>query len=111
MDVGPITGTLQTVGAAAGVLGGTILSASQGVWDGTNAAMLRHEFHIVGISTDASAYYAGSYLVSTFVSAGGSQTAVGATETSRETAGAASAWDVNINSVIVTGKQIGRAHV
>lgn len=106
LDIGPITGAMATVGAGPGVMSGSILSASQGVWDGTNAAMLRHEFHIVGISTDASAYYAGSYLVSTFVSAGGAQTAVGATETSRETAGAASAWDVNINSnvdVTVTG--------
>ena len=106
LDLGPITGTLQTSNATPGVLGGFILSASQGVWDGTNAAMLRHEFHIVGISTDASAYYAGSYLVSTFVSAGGAQSAVGATETSRETSGASSAWDVNINSnvqVTVTG--------
>jgi len=106
LDLGPITGTFQTSGATPGVLGGFILSASQGVWDGTNAAMLRHEFHIVGISTDASAYYAGSYLVSTFVSAGGTQSAVGATETSRETSGVASDWDVNINSnveVTVTG--------
>lgn len=106
LDIGPITGAMATVGVAPGIMSGSILSASQGVWDGTNAAMLRHEFHIVGISTDASAYYAGSYLVSTFVSAGGAQSAVGATETSRETAGVASEWDVNINSnveVTVTG--------
>lgn len=106
LDIGPITGSMQTVDTGPGIMSGSILSASQGVWDGTNAAMLRHEFHIVGISTDASAYYAGSYLVSTFVNAAGAQSAVGATETSRETVGAASTWDVNINSnvdITVTG--------
>lgn len=106
LDLGPITGTIQTINIAPAILGGSILSGSPGVWDGSSEAILRHEFHILGISTDASAYYAGSYLISTFINAAGEQSAVGATETSRETAGAASSWDVNINcdvDVTVTG--------
>lgn len=106
LDLGPITGTVQTSGATPLTLAGAILSASQGVWDGSSAAALRHEFHIVGISTSTSDMFAASYLVSSFVDAAGTQTAIGATETSREVFGAASAWDVNINSnvdVTVTG--------
>jgi hypothetical protein len=106
LDIGPITGSMQTIGAGPGIMSGSLLSASLGVWDGTNAAALRHEFHVVGISTDASAMFAGSYLVSSFVNAAGAQTATGATETSREVTGVASAWDVNINSnvdITVTG--------
>jgi hypothetical protein len=106
LDIGPITGSMQTVDVGPGIMSGSLLSASFGVWDGTNAAAVRHEFHVVGISTTSTDMFAASYLVSSFVGTAGAQTAIGATETSREVSGVASDWDVNVNSnteITVTG--------
>ena len=106
LDIGPITGSMVTIGTPPEVLGGNILSASAGTWDGTNAVVLRHEFHIVGMEQYGGDMYAATYLVSSRIDTGGTQYAIGATELSREIYGAASDWDVNIESnmdVTVTG--------
>lgn len=98
LDIGPITGSISTSTNA--ILNGNILSASAGVWNGTDAAVLRHEFHILGVGVDSGSgvqTFAATYLVMSVVSAVGIQTALSVTEVSRETSGSfASGWDVNI---------------
>ncbi len=98
LDIGPITGSASTSTDA--ILNGNILSASAGVWNGTNPAVLRHEFHILGIGVDNGSgvqTFAATYLVMSAVDTGGVQTALSVTEVSRETSGSfAAAWDVNV---------------
>lgn len=102
LDIGPITGsvTLTTPNPGDGIVNGNILSASAGVWNGSDAAVLRHEFHILGIGVDSGTgvqTFAATYLVMSAVDTGGVQTALSVTEVSRETSGSfAAAWDVNV---------------
>jgi hypothetical protein len=102
LDIGPITGsvTLATPNPGDGIVNGNILSASAGVWNGSTAAVLRHEFHILGIGVDSGSgvqTFAATYLVMSAVDTGGVQTALSVTEVSRETSGSfAAAWDVNV---------------
>jgi hypothetical protein len=112
LDISPITGSAATTVAINNVIvSGSVLSASNGVWNG-NAVALRHEFHILGIGYDSLGnlnQFTATYLISTHINAAGSQTAIqnGLTEMSRETTGSfASGWDVNVNtncSLAVTG--------
>lgn len=112
LDISPITGSATTDNLITPntILNGNILSASNGVWNGINSVALRHEFHILGMGYDSSSnlnQFAATYLVMTHIDASGIQTALGATELSREITGSyAIGWDVNINSncaVAVTG--------
>lgn len=111
LDISPITGSAITkISSPYSLLVGNILSASNGVWDGTNKVALRHEFHVLAIGYDGSSnlnQFAATYLVMTNIDASGVQTAIAATEISRETTGSyVSGWDVNVNSdctVAVTG--------
>ena len=113
LDISPITGSASTtVGTNNAILSGSVLSASNGVWDGSNSVALRHEFHVLAIGYDTLGnlnQFAATYLASTHINAAGSQTAIqnGLTEMSRETTGSyTSGWDVNVNtdcSLAVTG--------
>lgn len=102
LDIGPITGSNYVVSAdGTGYLSGSILSASNGVFDGTFGATVRHEFHIVAAAPDLNSIinsFAATYLVmSSIASSTGIQKVRSVTELSRETSGSYAAnWDVNI---------------
>jgi len=102
LDIGPITGSNYVVSAdGTGYLSGSILSASNGVFDGTFGATVRHEFHIIAAAPDVNSNinsFAATYLVmSSIASSTGIQKVRSVTELSRETSGSYAAnWDVNI---------------
>jgi len=107
LDIGPITGSLYmpyTDGTETGILNGNILSASNGVWDGTNAVVLRHELHVLGLGYGASEggptqMFAATYLVMSYIDASGVQAVQAVTEVSRETSGSlAAGYDINFAS-------------
>jgi hypothetical protein len=108
-----VTGSASTnAGSPNAIVDGNILSASNGVWDGSQAVGLRQQFHVLGLQYDTSSnlnQFAATYLVMTHVNAAGVQTAIqnSLTEISRETTGSfVSGWDVNVNgdcSLAVTG--------
>jgi hypothetical protein len=104
LDIGPITGSLQMnytgLGTETGVIGGSVLSASNGVWDGTNPVVLRHELHVLGLGVDDGLLpvetFAATYLVMTYIDSSGVQTVKAVTELSRETSGSrAATYDIN----------------
>ena len=114
LDIGPITGSAVTtsgIGYDTAVLSGDILSASFGVWDTVNTAVIRHEVHILGIGyEDATATFqsfAATYLIMSFIDGSGIQTVKAVTELSREISGSYAAnWDVNFGenlTVQITG--------
>jgi hypothetical protein len=114
LDIGPITGSAVTtsgVGNDTAVLSGDILSASFGVWDTVNTAVVRHEVHVLGIGyEDATATFqsfAATYLIMSFIEGSGIQVVKAVTELSRETSGSYAAnWDVNFGAnltVQITG--------
>ena len=102
LDIGPITGSNYVVSVdGTGYLSGSILSASNGVFDGTFGATVRHEFHIIAAAPDINSNinsFAATYLVmSSIASSTGIQKVRSVTELSRETSGSyAENWDVNI---------------
>jgi hypothetical protein len=108
-----VTGSASTsFGSDNAIVDGNILSASNGVWDGSQAVGLRQQFHVLGLGYDTSSnlnQFAATYLVMTHVDVAGVQTAIqnSLTEISRETTGSfVSGWDVNVNtdcSLAVTG--------
>ena len=67
LDIGPITGSNYVVSVdGTGYLSGSILSASNGVFDGTFGATVRHEFHIIAAAPDINSNinsFAATYLV------------------------------------------------
>lgn len=104
LDIGPITGSLYsgyTTGTETGIIDGNILSASNGVWDGTNTVVLRHEVHVLGLGYGASEggptqMFAATYLVMSFINSSGVQSVQAVTELSRETSGSlAFGYDIN----------------
>jgi hypothetical protein len=104
LDIGPITGSLYMpytgLGTENGVIGGNVLSASNGVWDGTNPVVLRHELHVLGLGVDDGLFpvetFAATYLVMTYIDSSGVQTVKAVTELSRETSGSrAATYDIN----------------
>jgi len=114
LDIGPITGSAVTtsgVGNDTAVLSGDILSASFGVWDAVNTAVVRHEVHILGIgyenATATFQSFAATYLIMSFIDGSGIQTVKAVTELSREISGSYAAnWDVNFGenlAVQITG--------
>ena len=114
LDIGPITGSAVTtsgVGNDTAVLSGDILSASFGVWDTANTAVVRHEVHILGIgyenATATFQSFAATYLIMSFIDGSGIQTVKAVTELSREISGSYAAnWDVNFGenlTVQITG--------
>jgi hypothetical protein len=104
LDIGPITGSCQIPGNSSNaILGGNLLSASNGVFDGTWPVVVRHEIHIVAIgnniATGADQIFAATYLVMSFINTSGVQTVEAVTELSRETSGSFAAnYDVNFAS-------------
>lgn len=84
-----------------GILDGNVLSASNGVWDGTNTVVLRHEVHVLGLGYGASEggptqMFAATYLVMSFINSSGVQSVQAVTELSRETSGSlAFGYDIN----------------
>jgi len=107
LDIGPITGSLYmtyTDGTETGILNGNILSASNGVWDGTNTVVLRHEVHVLGLGYGASEggptqMFAATYLVMSYINSSGVQAVQAVTEVSRETSGSlAAGYDINFAS-------------
>jgi hypothetical protein len=114
LDIGPITGSAVTtsgVGNDTAVLSGDILSASFGVWDAVNTAVVRHEVHILGIgyeqATATFQSFAATYLIMSFIEGSGIQVVKAVTELSREVSGSYAAnWDVNFGenlAVQITG--------
>jgi hypothetical protein len=104
LDIGPITGSLYMpytgLGTENGVISGNVLSASNGVWDGTNPVVLRHELHVLGLGVDDGLLpvetFAATYLVMTYIDSSGVQTVKAVTELSRETSGSrAATYDIN----------------
>jgi hypothetical protein len=104
LDIGPITGSLYMpytgLGTENGVISGSVLSASNGVWDGTNPVVLRHELHVLGLGVDDGLLpvetFAATYLVMTYIDSSGVQTVKAVTELSRETSGSrAATYDIN----------------
>jgi hypothetical protein len=93
-----------TDGTETGILNGNILSASNGVWDGTNTVVLRHELHVLGLGYGASEggptqMFAATYLVMSYIDASGVQAVQAVTEVSRETSGSlAAGYDINFAS-------------
>jgi hypothetical protein len=92
----PYTG----LGTENGILNGNILSASNGVWDGTHTVVLRHELHVLGLGVDDGLLpvetFAATYLVMTYIDSSGVQTVKAVTELSRETSGSrAATYDIN----------------
>lgn len=112
LDIGPITGSaVTTFGSDTAVLSGDILSASFGVWDTVNTAVVRHEVHILGIgyenATATFQSFAATYLIMSFIEGSGIQVVRAVTELSREISGSYAAnWDVNFGenlTVQITG--------
>lgn len=107
LDIGPITGSLYmpyTDGTETGILDGNVLSASNGVWDGTNTVVLRHEVHVLGLGYGASEggptqMFAATYLIMSYIDSSGIQSVQAVTELSRETSGSlAAAYDINFST-------------
>ena len=107
LDIGPITGSLYmtyTDGTETGIIGGSVLSASNGVWNGTNPVVLRHEVHVLGLGYGASEggptqMFAATYLVMSYIDSSGVQAVQAVTEVSRETSGSlAAGYDINFAS-------------
>jgi len=107
LDIGPITGSLYmpyTDGTETGILNGNILSASNGVWNGTNPVVLRHEVHVLGLGYGAyeggpTQMFAATYLVMSYINSSGVQAVQAVTEVSRETSGSlAAGYDINFAS-------------
>ncbi len=103
IDISPITGSAQTDSiSTSAIMNGDLLSASYGVWDGTNSVALRHEIHVLAIGQDLNSninQYAATFLVMTHINVAGYQTGIDIVEISKECTGSyAVNWDVNITN-------------